>query len=89
MKSIRRATPTFVLGGDAEERDEDAALDGGVNAGANFLLGKPALVEKLRQQRVVGFGDVLDQFAVQLLPRAPAMRRWRVPRGICRGRSVS
>ena len=42
-------------------------LHGVVNAGAKFLLGQPALVEKLGQQGVVRFGDVLDQFAVQLL----------------------
>ena len=58
----------------AEERDKMLLLHGGVDAGAKFLLGKPALVQVFRQQRIIRFGDVLDQFAMQLddlfLPRA-------------------
>ncbi len=42
------------------------ALHGAMNAGAELLLGQPALVEVFGQQGVVGFGDVLDQFGVQL-----------------------
>jgi hypothetical protein len=39
-------------------------LDGGVNAGAQFLLRKAALVEELGEQRVVRFGDMLDELAL-------------------------
>ena len=60
----------------AEERDEMLLLHGVVDAGAKFLLRQAALIEVFGQQGVVGFGDVFDQFAVQLgdlfLPRA----RW-------------
>ena len=50
---------------DGEEGDEQFLLHGGMDAGAEFLLRQAALLEILVHQRVVGFGDVLDEFAVQ------------------------
>ena len=38
-----------------------------MDAGAKFLLGRAALIEKLVHQRVIGLGNVLDQLAVQFL----------------------
>ena len=38
-----------------------------MDAGAEFLLRQIALLEKFLHQRVVGFGDVLDELAVQFL----------------------
>ena len=80
MKSIRRATPTLVSADRAEQRNEMLFLHGGVNAGAKLLLRQPALVEELGQQRVVRFGDVLDQFAVQLVDLVLPLRPWPAPR---------
>ena len=66
MKSIRRATPTLVSADVQNSGNEMLALHGGVDAGAELLFGKAALVEVFGQERVVGFGDVLDQFGVKL-----------------------
>ena len=36
-----------------------------MDPGAKFLFGKPALIEELAQKRILGFGNVFDQLAVQ------------------------
>ena len=51
----------------AEERDEQFLLHRRMDAGAEFLLRQAALLKIFAHQAVVGFGDVLDEFAMQRL----------------------
>ena len=53
-------------GGGAEKRGEDVFLDGFVDVGAQFVLAEGVVVgEVLVEQGVVGFGDILDELAVE------------------------
>ena len=72
MKSMRRATPTFVSAEVQKQRNEVLLLHRFVYAGPKLLFAQAALVEKFRQQSVVRLGDVLDHLGVKLFdPRFP------------------
>ncbi len=70
----------------AEQRDEQFLLHRRVDAGAEFLLGKTALLEKLVHQLVIGLGDVFDELAVQFLDLGLPFAGGRFFRDICRSR---
>ena len=48
----------------AEQRDEDLLLDGEVDARPPFFFSQAAFVEIFFHQRVIGFGDILDELFV-------------------------
>ena len=63
---IHQARHTNIgLGRRAEERNKMLLLHGGMYAGAKLLFRQPAFVQVFRQQRIIRFGDVFDQFAMQ------------------------